>query len=251
MLKKIFWSCTVLALAGAGLIYVVSHHQGSDPVEYTKATLQGYVDAVKQQARPMNWRSFRHEMAQVDLEQELTPQPAKESDLILPQDVIAQAPEDLPVHIDIENQAIPVLPHPVQAVPTKRTNRKTPLVMPYCEDPKPSRRMPYADEHRSTTGAGGEETSEQPFEIPNCEIDPHHHQHYPCCPYTGKSMPPASSEPLQPANGLDLENKLQSIKKKHESLQLEQELLPKRLDIDTMEARPADISWWPSLQLDL
>lgn len=288
MIKKIFWSSFVLALVAAGLIYVVAHHQGKDPITFTQEQATKYSHIVEKQLKGVDWDELKGQLNKKDLQDELAPQPLESEggEFVFPNDVIAESPDVIPTHIDIEGQAISTfdpndqISIPSPEIPTvfPEFNETKPSVMPYCEEDKPTQRMPYADEKTSSSvhpigtlgmimayasGAFDSVPSQNPFEMSTNDFhalsllsfsaspDEMDERKPPRpVPTRMEKVDPTVEEMNQEWNR-QLKGRYQSINQQHRLLQLEQELLPKRLDVDTMEARPGDVNWWSSFRPEL
>lgn len=280
MIQKVFWAGTILAMTAAGMVYVVARHADKTPMEVSSEAVTHCAHYLQKQTRVVEWDKLQETVKKGNFQQALTPTPVvgEEMEFTLPNDLIAEAPSTIPAHIDIEQQGTedhsPSVGSVSDAHSTKSGSDATHAgVMPYCEDGLSTPRMPYADENDASkaneaiynaivegVSVGGSEACEttgfEP-ELPYAEVDPHYHQHYPCCPYTGKCAKPApSTQPQQEKEPTveeifpdlnELQSKFKKIQKQHRLLQLKQELLPRRYDIDTMEARPGDLNEKPFL----
>jgi hypothetical protein len=167
-----------------------------------------------------------------------------------------------------------------------------PLVMPYCSDDScPPKRMPYADEEscERSEEQGCEEESKGFFEMlmgffwnlgpiepktdpmpagsepmgpsdkglspfGKCQEDEHYHDHYPCCPYTGRCYPydpnptPSPAVPDVPEQKKPAEkcspkkDKAEKLPPPQKSSVLEEQeqTSVSEFHLDTMEFRPSD-----------
>lgn len=280
-MRRIFWSCVILAVAAAGSVYLASR-----PVEREPLTVVGKAlvklggeesaetsgpDAGGLPVEPMpvgEEAAAPLEEPMLPVDPGAAPKVVVSGDLSNPGEIVIEEPETM-------EGVVPVVPatEPEASVPPLAAPK-----MPYCNDEtgETGVRMPYAeeDEHaqeeehlqretlwellrkiavEAKDAKCKDESTEAP-ELPAGELpepceepyDYHHHHHEMTCPASGQFYPKCRPSPAIPEFKEESKKPEMSSEKAGGFDEEEQEATPYHLD--TMEFRPSDagfFTWLP------